>query len=59
MILDIVFALICILAIFKGYQRGLIIGLFSLVAVIIGLAAAMKTLHRCGRLYWKCRKGVR
>lgn len=42
MILDIVFAILIVLAILKGYQRGLIVGLFSLVAVIIGLAAAMK-----------------
>lgn len=42
MILDLVFAVIIVLAIIKGFQRGLIIGLFSLVAVIIGLAAAMK-----------------
>ncbi len=42
MLLDIIFAVIIVLAIFKGYQRGLIVGLFSLVAVIIGLAAAMK-----------------
>lgn len=42
MILDLLFAVIIVLAIFKGYQRGLIVGLFSFVAVIIGLAAAMK-----------------
>jgi membrane protein required for colicin V production len=42
MVLDLIFAVIIVLAIFKGYQRGLIVGLFSLVAVIIGLAAAMK-----------------
>jgi membrane protein required for colicin V production len=42
MLLDIIFAVVIILAIFKGYKRGLIVGLFSLVAVIIGLAAAMK-----------------
>ncbi len=42
MILDLVFAVILILAVLKGYQRGLIVGLFSLVAVIIGLAAAIK-----------------
>ena len=42
MLLDLIFALIIILAIFKGYQQGLVVGLFSLVAVIIGLAAAMK-----------------
>lgn len=40
--LDILFAIILILAIIKGYQRGLIVGVFSFVAVIIGLAAAMK-----------------
>lgn len=42
MVLDLIFAVIIILALLKGYQRGLIVGLFSLVAVIIGLAAAMK-----------------
>ena len=42
MIIDLIFAVVIVLAIFKGYQRGLIVGLFSLVAVIIGLAAAMK-----------------
>jgi len=42
MIIDIVFAFLIVLAVIKGYQRGLIVGLFSLVAIIIGLAAAMK-----------------
>jgi membrane protein required for colicin V production len=42
MLLDLIYAVIIILAIFQGYRRGLIVGLFSLVAVIIGLAAAMK-----------------
>ena len=42
MTLDIIYAIIIVLAIFHGYRRGLIVGLFSLVAVIIGLAAAMK-----------------
>ena len=40
--LDIIFAVLIVFAVLKGYQRGLIIGLFSLIAVIIGLAAAMK-----------------
>jgi membrane protein required for colicin V production len=31
-----------ILAIIKGWQKGLIVGLFSLVAIFIGLAAAIK-----------------
>lgn len=42
MVLDIVFAIIVVLAIIKGYSRGLIVGIFSLVAIIIGLAAAIK-----------------
>ena len=42
MILDILFFIVLILAVIKGYQRGLIIGIFSFIAVIIGLAAAMK-----------------
>ena len=42
MFIDLLFALLIVLAIFKGYRRGLIVGLFSLVAVIIGLAAAIK-----------------
>jgi len=42
MLLDLIFAVLIVLAIFKGYQRGLVVGLFSLVAIIIGLAAAMK-----------------
>lgn len=42
MILDLVFAVLIILAIIKGYQRGLIVGIFSLIAIIIGLAAAIK-----------------
>ena len=42
MLLDLIFAVVIILAILKGYRKGLIVGLFSLVAIIIGLAAAMK-----------------
>ncbi|MEP7373746.1 MAG: CvpA family protein [Chitinophagaceae bacterium] len=42
MFLDIVLVVILILAMIKGYQRGLIVGVFSLVAIIIGLAAAIK-----------------
>lgn len=42
MILDLIFAVILILAIIKGYQRGLIVGIFSFIAIITGLAAAMK-----------------
>lgn len=42
MILDLIFAVLLVLAAIKGYQRGLIIGIFSFVAIIIGLAAAIK-----------------
>ncbi|MGZ8553689.1 MAG: CvpA family protein [Chitinophagaceae bacterium] len=42
MILDLIFVVIVILAVLKGYNQGLVIGIFSLVSVIVGLAAAMK-----------------
>lgn len=42
MIIDIIFAIIMVIAILKGYQKGLIIAVFSIIAFIIGLAAALK-----------------
>jgi len=42
MLLDIIFALVVILAMIRGYQRGLIVGVFSFIALFIGLAAAIK-----------------
>ncbi len=42
MFIDIVFALILLMAIIKGYRNGLLLGVFSVVAFIVGLAAAMK-----------------
>jgi len=42
MILDIIVAVILILAIIKGYRQGLIVALFSFMAFFIGLAAALK-----------------
>ena len=42
MVIDVIFLILVVLAIIKGFRRGLIVGLFSLVAVIIGIAAAMK-----------------
>ena len=42
MIFDIIVAVILILAIIKGWQRGLIVALFSVIALIVGLAAAIK-----------------
>lgn len=42
MFLDLLGATLLVLAVIKGYQRGLIVAVFSLVAIIIGLAAAIK-----------------
>jgi len=42
MIIDIIVAVIVIVAVFKGYRQGLIVALFSFIALIIGIAAAMK-----------------
>jgi membrane protein required for colicin V production len=42
MILDIIVAVILILAVIKGYRQGLIVALFSFIALIIGIAAALK-----------------
>ncbi len=42
MIIDIVFFILMVWAIYKGYSRGLIVALFSVLALIIGLAAAIK-----------------
>lgn len=42
MIVDLVFIVLMVLALVKGYSRGFIVAFFSLVALIAGLAAAMK-----------------
>jgi len=42
MILDLITAILIVIAVVKGYQRGLIVAVFSVVALIIGLAAALK-----------------
>lgn len=42
MIIDIIVAIILILAAIKGFRQGLIVALFSVIAFIVGLAAAMK-----------------
>src|SRR5687768_6754595 len=42
MIIDLLFLLAMVFAVIKGFQRGFIIGLFSIIGWIIGLAAAMK-----------------
>lgn len=40
--IDIIFAILICVAIFKGYRKGLIIAVFSFIAFIVGLAAALK-----------------
>jgi len=42
MLIDVAFALLVLLACIKGYKKGLIIALFSIIAFIAGLAAALK-----------------
>ncbi|MEJ7673045.1 MAG: CvpA family protein [Chitinophagaceae bacterium] len=42
MIIDIAFVIVMLIAIFKGFSKGLIIGIFSMLAFIIELAAALK-----------------
>lgn len=42
MLLDIIFAILVVLAIIKGFRKGLIVALFSFIAFFIGLAAALK-----------------
>ena len=42
MIIDILFIVLVVLAAIKGFRRGLIVGVFSFVAIIVGLAAAIK-----------------
>lgn len=42
MFLDIIVLMLLVLALFKGWSNGLIVGVFSLLAFILGLAAAMK-----------------
>jgi len=42
MIIDIIFLVFMAMAIFKGFQKGLVIAVFSIVAFIVGLAAALK-----------------
>jgi membrane protein required for colicin V production len=42
MFIDVIFAIILVAALIKGFQRGLIVAVFSLLAFVIGLAAALK-----------------
>jgi len=42
MLIDIIFLFLMALAFFKGIKKGLILAVFSLVGLVVGLAAAMK-----------------
>jgi membrane protein required for colicin V production len=42
MLIDLIFAVFMVMAIIKGYRKGLIIAIFSMIAFVIGLAAALK-----------------
>jgi membrane protein required for colicin V production len=42
MFIDIAFILVLIIAIFRGLSKGLILGVFSFITILIGLAAALK-----------------
>lgn len=57
MTIDIIFAMLMVYGIFKGYSRGLIVAIFSLVAFVIGLLVALKfaallSLHLQRRMQW-------
>ena len=42
MIIDILFTVLMLMALYKGVSRGLVVALFSLIAFFVGLAAALK-----------------
>jgi membrane protein required for colicin V production len=42
MIIDVIVVILLVLALIQGYRRGLIVAVFSLVSIIVGLAAAIK-----------------
>jgi len=42
MLLDVIFLMLMLVAIFKGYRKGFVVAIFSFVALFIGLAAALK-----------------
>lgn len=56
MIIDILFAIVLLLAVFKGWKKGLVVGIFSLLALIAGAAAALKLSGSFG-LYLKKETG--
>jgi membrane protein required for colicin V production len=40
--IDIIFAILIIIAVIKGLRKGLVVAVFTIIAYIIGLAAALK-----------------
>lgn len=40
--LDTIYFVLLIIAVFKGYRKGFVVAVFSFLAVVIGIAAAMK-----------------
>ncbi|HRD57883.1 MAG TPA: CvpA family protein [Ferruginibacter sp.] len=42
MFIDIVFFILIVLAVIKGYSKGFIVALFSVLGFVVGLAAALK-----------------
>ena len=42
MVIDVLLAIVLILAIYRGYNKGLIVGVFSFLSILIGLAVAIK-----------------
>ncbi|MEJ7736226.1 MAG: CvpA family protein [Chitinophagaceae bacterium] len=42
MTIDVVFAIIMLMAVIKGYQKGFIVAVFSVIALFAGLVAAIK-----------------
>ncbi len=42
MLIDIIVVILLVMAIFKGLRKGLIVAVFSFLAFLIGLAAALK-----------------
>ena len=42
MAIDFITLILLVLAVWKGYRRGLIVAIFSFVAILVGLAAAVK-----------------
>ncbi|RAJ85762.1 membrane protein required for colicin V production [Chitinophaga dinghuensis] len=40
--IDVVFAVLMVFAVYKGYTRGLIVAVFSVIGLVLGMAAALK-----------------